>query len=49
MNRGAKGAPIGSSNSRQYLRRGYWRGKSKYETTNKIKRQLGKAFYDLVL
>ena len=35
---GAKVAPIGSSNSRQYLRRGYWRGKSKYETTYKIKK-----------
>ena len=31
----AKGAPIGASNSKLQLMRGYWRGKSKYETTSK--------------
>ena len=40
MTRGAKGAPIGASNNKLQLRRGYWRGKSKYETTYKIRKLL---------
>ena len=44
MTRGAKGAPIGASNSKQQLREGYWRGKSKYETSYKIKKTAWEGF-----
>ena len=33
-----KRTTIGASNSKLWLRRDYWRGKSKYETTYKIKK-----------
>ena len=40
----AKRAPIGASNSKLQLRRGYWRGKSKYETTFKMKKKAWECF-----
>ena len=39
-----KTSPIGASNSKLQLRRGCWRGKSKYETTYKIKKTAWECF-----
>ena len=40
----AKGSPIGASYSKLQLWRGYWRGKSKYETNYKIKKTAWECF-----
>ena len=38
MTRGAKGVPIGASNSKLIAQEGLLEGESKYETTYKIKK-----------